>query len=136
MKRKYIRVSPMWRGGHARKDCVFVITDPHAPGMQGMDIAQVLTFFSFRLRGGYYPCAVVRWFNRVSEGPDDDMGMWMVKPSSIVIHVDTIFHSAHLIPVYGTEPLPLPIKFHHVLDIFTLFYVNRYADHHAFEIAS
>ncbi|KAG0692949.1 hypothetical protein DFH29DRAFT_816908 [Suillus ampliporus] len=111
--------------------------------MQGMDIAQVLTFFSLRLRGGYYPCTVVCWFNRVSEGPDNDMGMWMVKPSSIgihahfaVIHVDTIFRSAHLIPVYGTEPLPLPIKFHHVLDIFMLFYVNRYADHHAFEIAS
>ncbi|KAG1756916.1 uncharacterized protein EDB91DRAFT_1233597 [Suillus paluster] len=143
MKREHIRVSPKWRGGHAHKDCVFVITDSHAPGMRGMDIAWVLTFFSFRLRGGYYPCTVVRWFNRVGEGPDDDTGMWMVKPSSIgdhahfaVIHVDTIFRSAHLIPVYGTEPLPLPIKFHHVLDIFTLFYVNRYADHHAFEIAS
>ncbi|KAG0699194.1 hypothetical protein DFH29DRAFT_983604 [Suillus ampliporus] len=138
-----INILCTWRGGHTCKDCVFVITDPHAPGMQGMDIARVLTFFSFRLRGGYYPCAVVRWFNRVGEGPDDDTGMWMVKLSSIgihahfmVIHVDTIFRSAHLIPVYGTEPLPLPIKFHHVLDIFTLFYVNRYADHHAFEIAS
>ncbi|KAG2098550.1 hypothetical protein BD769DRAFT_1631302 [Suillus cothurnatus] len=133
MKREYIRVSP---------NCVFIITDPNAHGMQGMDLAQVLTFFSFRLRGVYYPCAVVRWFNRVGNTPDDDTGMWMVEPSSVdhhahfaVIHVDTIFRSAHLIPVCGTDMLPLTIKSHHVLDIFTLFYVNKYADHHAFEIA-
>ncbi|KAG1886992.1 hypothetical protein F4604DRAFT_1889809 [Suillus subluteus] len=127
MKREYIRVSPKWRNGHARKDCVFVITDLNAHGMWGMDIAQVLTFFSFRLR--------------VGDAPDNDTGMWMVKSSSTgdhvfaVIHADTIFRSAHLIPVYGTDPLPSVIKPHHVLEIFTLFYVNKYADHHAFEIA-
>ncbi|KAG0706319.1 hypothetical protein DFH29DRAFT_980397 [Suillus ampliporus] len=143
MKREHIRASPKWRSGYARKDCVFVITDPDAQGMRGMDIAQVLTFFSFRLRGRYYPRAVVRWFNRVGDAPDDETGMWMVKPSSIgncrhfaVIHIDSIFRSAHLIPVYGTEALPSTIKSHHVLDVFTLFYVNRYADHHASEIAS
>ncbi|KAG0699683.1 hypothetical protein DFH29DRAFT_1014016 [Suillus ampliporus] len=120
MKREYIHVSPNWRQGHARKDCVFVITDPNAHGM-----------------------LVVRWFNRVSDTPDDETGLWMVEPSSIenrthfaVIHVESIFRSAHLIPVYGTEPLPSVIKFHHTLDIFTLFYVNKYANHHAFEIAS
>ncbi|KAG1731185.1 uncharacterized protein EDB91DRAFT_1058869, partial [Suillus paluster] len=140
MKREYIRVSPNWRQGYARKDCVFVITDPNAHGMLGMDVAQVLTFFSFRLRDRYYPCAVVHWFNRVGDTPDDKTGLWMVEPSSIenrahfaVIHVESIFRSAHLIPVYGTEPLPSVIKFHHTLDIFTLFYVNN---HHAFEIAS
>ncbi|KAG1737952.1 hypothetical protein EDB19DRAFT_1984357 [Suillus lakei] len=112
MKCEYICVSPKWRSGHACKNCV------------------------------YYPCVVVRWFNRVGNTPDDDTGMWMVESSSVdhhahfaVIHVDTIFHSAHLIPVYGTNMLPSVIKSHHVLDIFTLFYVNKYADHHAFEIA-
>ncbi|KAG2076162.1 hypothetical protein BDR04DRAFT_1125739 [Suillus decipiens] len=141
MKCEHIHVSPSWRNGHARKDCVFVITDPNVQGMRGMDVAQVLTFFSFQLRGGFYPCTVVHWFNRVGNAPDDETGLWMVEPSSIdghahfvVIHIETIFRSAHLIPVYGTELLPVAIKSHHVLDIFTLFYVNRYADHHAFEI--
>ncbi|KAG2068833.1 hypothetical protein BDR04DRAFT_1023475 [Suillus decipiens] len=67
----------------------------------------------------------------------------MVEPSSIdghahftVIHVDTIFHSTHLIPVYGTDMLPLEIKSHHVLNIFTLFHVNKYANHHIFEIVA
>ncbi|KAG1847891.1 hypothetical protein F4604DRAFT_1661767 [Suillus subluteus] len=142
MKREHIRVSPNWRNGCARKDCVFVITDPTAHGMRGMDVARVLTFFSFRLRGKQYPCAVARWFNQVGDAPDDQTGMWMVEPSSIdnhahfaVIHVDSIFRSAHLIPVYDTEMLPAVIKSHHTLDIFTLFYVNKFADHHAFEIA-
>ncbi|KAG2739040.1 hypothetical protein P692DRAFT_201842704 [Suillus brevipes Sb2] len=133
MKHEHIHVSPNWRNGHACKDCVFVITDLNIHGMRGMDVAQ--------LRGGFYPCAVVRWFNRVGNAPDDEMGLWMVEPSSInghahfaVTHVESIFRSAHLIPVYGIEPLPPAIKSHHVLDIFTLFYVNRYADHHAFEI--
>jgi hypothetical protein len=74
--------------------------------------------------------------------PDSKTGLLMVEPSSInnhvhfaVIHIDSIFQSAHLIPVYGPEMLPAAIKFHHTLDIFTLFYVNKYADHHAFEIA-
>ncbi|KAG1818094.1 uncharacterized protein BJ212DRAFT_1446566 [Suillus subaureus] len=47
MKHEYICVSPKWRSGHACRDCMFFITDPNAHGMQGMDIAQVLTFFSF-----------------------------------------------------------------------------------------
>ncbi|KAG2068834.1 hypothetical protein BDR04DRAFT_1023548 [Suillus decipiens] len=47
MKCEYICVSPRWSTGHAHRDGVLVITDPNAHGMQGMDIAQVLTFFSF-----------------------------------------------------------------------------------------
>ncbi|KAG1866432.1 hypothetical protein C8R48DRAFT_747650 [Suillus tomentosus] len=130
MKREYICMSPRWRTGYARKDCVLVITDSNTQRMQGMDIAQ-------------YLCTVVHWFNQVGDASDDDTRMWMVEPSSVdgrthfaVIHVDTIFRSAHLIPVYGTDILPSAIKSHHVLDIFTLFYVNKYADHHAFEIAA
>jgi hypothetical protein len=76
--------------------------------------------FSFRLRGGYYPCAVVRWFNRVGNTLDET-DLWMVKPSSIE-------------SIFGTEPLPTVVKSHHVLT-FILFYVNRYADPHAFGIA-
>ncbi|KAG2051938.1 hypothetical protein BDR06DRAFT_983321 [Suillus hirtellus] len=55
-------------------------------------------------------------------------------PHFAVIHIDTIFCTAHLIPVYGTALLSPLIKFHHVLDIFKLFYVNKFANHHAFKI--
>lgn len=144
MKREHIRACPLWRNECARNDCVFVITDSNARGMLGMDVARVMAFFSLRQHGRPIPCAVVRWFNRVGNAPDPDTGMWMVKPAFsaqntphfAIIHIDTIFRAAHLLPVFGTVPLSPSIKFHHVLDIFKLFYVNKFADHHAFEIAS
>ncbi|KAG2090117.1 uncharacterized protein F5147DRAFT_748270 [Suillus discolor] len=143
MKHEYIRACPSWRNEGARNDCVFAITDSDTHGMGGMDVARVMAFFSLRQHGRQVPCAVVCWFDRVGDAPDPDTGMWMVKPAFsanrtphfAVIHIDTIFRAAHLIPVYGTALLSPLIKFHHVLDIFKLFYVNKFADHHAFEIA-
>ncbi|KAG1850945.1 hypothetical protein F4604DRAFT_1687040, partial [Suillus subluteus] len=144
MKREHIRACPLWRNECARNDCVFVITDSNTHRMQGMDVARIMAFFSLRQHGRRIPCAVVCWFNRVGNTPDPDTGMWMVKPAFsaqnaphfAIIHIDTIFRAAHLLPVFGTIPLSPSIKFHQVLDIFKLFYVNKFADHHAFEIAS
>ena len=106
-------------------------------------VPRVLAFFSFRQNGKHFPCAVIHWFNQIGDAPDSDTGMWTVQPSFTVnqlhfavIHIDAIFRAAHLIPVYGSTPLYPLIKFHHVFDVFTLFYVNKYADHHAFEIAA
>ncbi|KAH7917629.1 hypothetical protein BV22DRAFT_1026041 [Leucogyrophana mollusca] len=52
-----------------------------------------------------------------------------------VIHVDTIYRAAHLIPIYGADFIPDSIKYYHSYDAFRAFYVNKFADHHAFEIA-
>ncbi|KAG1899333.1 uncharacterized protein F5891DRAFT_954015, partial [Suillus fuscotomentosus] len=52
-----------------------------------------------------------------------------------IIHIDTIYCAVHLIPVYGTDFLSWELKFYHSYDAFQLYYVNNYADHHAFEIA-
>jgi len=46
-----------------------------------------------------------------------------------------IYHAAHLIPIYGSFFVLHTIKFYHSYDAFGAFYVNKYADHHAFEIA-
>ena len=70
--------------------------------------------------------------------------MWMVQPERtddgfpvlLVIHLDYIFRAAHLLPVYGDDPIPITISPDNSLDAFAAFYVNKYADHHAFEIAS
>jgi hypothetical protein len=70
--------------------------------------------------------------------------MWMVRPSFhedgswnlAVIHIETVFCAAHLIPIYGSEYIPHDLKFYHSIDCFRSFYVNKFADHHAFEIAS
>ncbi|KAF8431063.1 hypothetical protein L210DRAFT_3614552 [Boletus edulis BED1] len=144
MHKEYIRSCPIWRGEGPRYDCVFVGTDPDADGMYGYEIARVYCFFSFIYKGITYPCAVIRWYDKVGEEPDELTGMWIVRPATLpnhkpnyaIIHIDSIYRAAHLIPVYGTRPIPLEIKPHHSYDAFNSFYVNKYADHHSFEIAS
>ena len=45
------------------------------------------------------------------------------------------YRSAHLIGVAGSQLLPKHFTYHDTLDAFQLFYVNKYVDHHAHEIA-
>ncbi|KAF9231629.1 hypothetical protein BU15DRAFT_68171 [Melanogaster broomeanus] len=52
MHTEFIRSTPLWRNEGPRKDCVFVTTDPEALGMCALDIAHVLSFFSFTYREG------------------------------------------------------------------------------------
>ncbi|KAG2093479.1 uncharacterized protein F5147DRAFT_747888 [Suillus discolor] len=127
---------------HARYDCVFINSRPELDGMRGLEVARVLCFFSFRYKLVLYECAVVCWFSVISDAPDEDTGMWVVQPSFndhspdiSVIHIDAIYRAAHLLPIYGTDPIPHHLKFYHSLDNFCAFYVNKFVDHHAFEIA-
>jgi len=100
-------------------------------------------FFSFKFRNVSYPCALIRWYSHNDNGPDEDTGMWVVEPDShadgsaftAVIHLDSILHAAHLIPVYGQDTIPTDIPLAYSLDVFHSYYVNKYIDHHAFEIA-
>jgi hypothetical protein len=143
MRREWIRATPSWRGGPARHDCVFVCTDPSLEGMRGLDVARVQLFFSLNFENVSYPCALVHWFSRIGDTPDEDTGLWMVEPDFdasglpilAVIHIDTILRAAHLIGVCGEHFLPRDFSFNDSLDAFNSFYVNKFADHHAFEIA-
>ena len=113
------------------------------PGMLGINVTQVCVFFSFRYNGVKYHCALVDWFSWVGDSPDEDMGMWVVKQDydvhdhqlSEVIHIDSIIRCLHLIGVYGAEPVSTDIKFSDSLYPFNTYYVNKYVDHHNFEIA-
>jgi hypothetical protein len=143
MRYERIHAVDRWRNGPGRYDCVFVSTDSAAEGMRGFDIARVKLLFSFKHKGTTYPCALVHWYSRVGDSPDKDTGMWVVEPDygedgahfAAVIHLDAIFRAAHLIPVYGDEFVPTHLSFTQTLDAFRAFYVNKYIDHHAFEIA-
>jgi hypothetical protein len=112
--------------------------------MRGFDVAQVQLFFSFTFENVSYSCALVRWFSRIGDHPDDDSGMWKVEPDydtsgspvMAIIHLDAIFRAVHLIGVSGKHFLPQGFSFHHSLQHFHAFFVNRFADHHAFEIVS
>jgi hypothetical protein len=112
--------------------------------MRGLDVVRVFLFFCFEYFGEVYPCAFVRWFSRIGNERDENTGMWMVQPELdtngeavfSVIHLDCIVRAAHLLPIFGNDPIPKDLLFHHTLDAFSAFYVNRYGDHHYFEVAS
>lgn len=149
MHREYIRATPSWRKGPPRYDCVFVGKDATLEGFRGLHVARVRCFFSILVprldsSGGdeWVPCALVEWFSAVGDGPDEVTGLWKVEPDYFedgermrdVVHVESLLRGAHLVPIFGKDPVPPRLKQHETLDHFQSFFVNKYADHHAFEI--
>lgn len=147
MYREVIRSTPRWSRGDIpgpRRDCVFVdVGNSENMGMKGLLVARVYLFFRFSYGDINYPCALVRWY-LTSDEPDPSTGLWVVKPESTrrgarhmsVIHVDSIIRGAHLLPVFPSDaPVYREINYTHVLDVYASFYVNKYIDHHAFEVA-
>jgi hypothetical protein len=139
MRQERIRSIPSWYD-HPRHDTVFVVLDDSLPGMEGMVIARVLLFFSFHYKRVDYSCAFVNWLVRSEDEPDCDTGMWIValekyhgKLASQVIDVRTIARAAHLIPIYGSDPIPPEVQYHNSLDKYQSFFINSFVDHHAFE---
>jgi hypothetical protein len=143
MRRERIHACPSWRGKEKRYDCAFVVEDEAESGMRGLAIVRVKLLFSFKYGGVLYPCALVEWFKKVGDSPDSETGMWSVEPDcdrrrrrvTSVLHLDTFFRGAHLIPVFYDCSLPHNFHFSHSLDAFSSYYVNKYIDHHANEIA-
>ena len=143
MRRERIRSTPSWRSSGPRRDCVFVMEDGDKKGFRGMSAVRVKSFFSFTYEGDEYPCALVEWFKKVGRSPDKETGMWVVKTEedhhgaqfTSVVHLDTILRGAHLIPVFGKGFLPPNLRHNWSLDSFKAFFVNKYADHRANEIA-
>lgn len=143
MLRERIRAVPSWKGGPGRFDCVFLGKDSDAEGFKGLHVARVKLFFSFCFREVEYSCALVEWFSTYGESPCPLTGLWRVVPDRdangrwmcSVIHTESILRGAHLIGVYGSQPLPKTFTYHDTINAFEMFYVNKYADHHAHEIA-
>ena len=127
-------------------DTVFIKLKNGEPEMCGLRIGWVHLLFVIKAsRTLEYPCALVMDYNTVGDGPDKDTGMRQVKqavkpqshhPVYRLVHLNKICRAAHLIPVFKSKA-QVPKN---VLPDFTLdthqgnFYVNKYVDHHAFEI--
>ncbi|KAJ3742783.1 hypothetical protein DFH05DRAFT_1495496 [Lentinula detonsa] len=145
MHRERIRCTPSWYG-HPRRDTVAVIIDEDEPGFRGMSAARALLFFSFTYKDSEYPCVLVHWYNTYGRSRDTRTSMWTVRPSYLdarqhrphlaVLHLDSLLRGIHLIPIYGSRALPRSqgLAHYNSLDVFTAFYVNRFADYHSNEI--
>ena len=146
MYRETIRSTHYWSRGDIpgpRHDCVFVDVGNPGIGMQGLLVARVYLFFKLPYNGVEYPCALVHWYS-TSDEPDPSTRLWVVQPETIrrgarhmgVIHVDSIIRGAHLLPRFpSVTPVYREINYMNVLNVYKSFYVNKYIDHHAFEIA-
>jgi hypothetical protein len=110
-------------------------------GMQGLEVAHVLLFFSFShdSEGVKYPCTLVQWFSCVGDSSDNHTGMWVVESDgdeTSVIHFDAVVQASHLLPIFGDKLLvPRTLAFMDTLNTFTRLYVNKHINHRAFEIA-
>ncbi|KAJ7884272.1 hypothetical protein B0H13DRAFT_2537445 [Mycena leptocephala] len=132
-----IRPNPNWHG-YPRRDTVLI--DADGPVMRGLVIGRVLLFFSFTFSNKEHQCALVHWLVPVGDAPDPDTGMWVVEPeldqrqpSLAIVPIDTMARAAHLIGVYGSQPLPEHFHFSFTLDAFRRYFVNPYPDHHMYE---
>jgi hypothetical protein len=143
MHREYIRATPSWRQGPPRYDCIFV-NSADDTGTHRLEIARVMVFFSVVLEDEECQCALIHWFSRPDSQPDKDTGLWVVEPDFeddrnpllAVIHVDSIYRAAHLLPVFKTNQFTSrALTMHETLDTFKQFYINKYVDYHAFAIA-
>lgn len=143
MLRERIRAVPSWRGGQGRYDTVFIRSQPDASTITtGLVVGRVHQFFAFHFGSYHYSCAIVHDFEFVGDGPDEDMGLWVVQPVLSgtqprfrIVSLGDIFRSTHLIPVYNNEILSNKFEHTETLDSFEQFYVNKYIDYHAFETA-
>jgi hypothetical protein len=145
MYHETIRATPSWNRGEIpgpRYDCVFVSNGSNSEEsiMSNLLIARVLLFFSFTFNDELHQCALIHWFSVFGDQPDPDNGMWVVSPDYSngarvlsVIHIDSIFRAAHLLPIFDTTTLPRTLNYTQTLDLFQGFYVNKYIDYHAYE---
>ena len=147
MYREVIHSTPFWTRGDILGpcwDCVFIdMGDLENQGMKALLVARVYLFFRFSHSGIDYPCALVHWYS-TSNKPDAATGLWVMEPESThrgvchmgVIHLDSIVHGAHLLPRFPSDaPVYQEINYANILDVYMSFCVNKFIDHHAFEIA-
>ncbi|KAH9044271.1 hypothetical protein EDB85DRAFT_1854718, partial [Lactarius pseudohatsudake] len=88
--------------------------------------------------------ALVWWYTLSDDSArrDEATGMWLVEreydrheqPLLGVVHINTIFRAVHLLPYFGREPVRMHFSYTDTLDSFANYYVNKFADHHSFEI--
>ncbi|KAH8983882.1 hypothetical protein EDB92DRAFT_1803540 [Lactarius akahatsu] len=147
LRREQIRSTWSWRGGSSQHDVVLVNMgdggNKDLP-MSGYAVARVLLFFSLEHGGDKFPAALVWWYTLSDDSArrDKATGMWLVEqeynqhkqPLLGVVHIDTIFRAVHLLPYFGWEPVQKHLSYTDTLDSFANFYVNKFADHHSFEI--
>ena len=142
MPSKRIHAVERWKGSSPRYDCVFITKDlsPAPPtDMKDLHVVHLLLLFSFSYHQTTHRCALIRLLPFTEDEPDSDTGMQIVESllnqAPQVVPLNLIYRAAHLIPVYhGISTLSRSMLMATSLDKFCYYYINKFIDHHAFEI--
>ena len=141
--RERIHSVPIWRGGPARRDCIFIEHSPNLAGFRGLHVAQVYAFLKLKHNRKTFPCALINYFSTIDDEPCTITGMWKVRCDIDnngqrildIVHLDAVLQGAHLIGISGDRLVPRELDHTNALDAFKTFYVNKYVDYHAHKIA-
>jgi len=100
---------------------------------------QVIFTLPLHLSNFHHPLAYIHWFMPIHVG-DDTIGMyhvahstWNHKPHAAVVNVECILQDCHLLPRFGSAPVPHSWFEGQVLDMASDFYINRYINFYLFE---
>ena len=142
-KREILRATPSWKNSLPSHDTVLVKTEL-APGLHGLLVARLHLLFSFMKSNTRHDVALIQWYSYIGDLPDEDTEMWVVKkekrsdglPVIDFIYIDAIVRSCQLLPVYRRGMIPHQVNHMTSLNCFQAYYVNKFADHHSFELLS
>ncbi|KAF8128116.1 hypothetical protein EV363DRAFT_1400617 [Boletus edulis] len=112
---------------HSAMATFFAPSDPS--GIGGMYSA---CYDTILVDSDYSPNSIngIEVAQRIGSQPDNATGLWMS-------FISTVFHTVHLLPMFGnSDPIHPAVCYDTSLDAFKAYYVNKFADHHSFEIVS
>jgi hypothetical protein len=107
----------------------------------GLRVAEIRVIFTLPSHLGNFPhpLAYVHWFTPIHVW-DDAIGMYRVgrstrnhRPHAAVVSFEHIVQSCHLVPRFGSSPVPRSWLNGQVLDLASDFYLNRYINFYLFE---
>lgn len=108
----------------------------------GLRVAEVRVIFTLPAQFGHSsrPLAYIHWFTPLHTW-NDKLGMYQLSrstrrgghPNAAIVFADQIVRSCHLLPKFGSGPVPRAWLKGRVLDLAPTFYLNRYIDFFAFE---
>ncbi|KAI0279323.1 hypothetical protein BGY98DRAFT_1089274 [Russula aff. rugulosa BPL654] len=135
---------PRKQASPARFDTALVIEDTdlyREGGLRGLRVAEIRVIFTLPSHLGSFPhpLAYIHWFTPIHVW-DDTIGMYRVgrstrnhRPNAAIISVEQILQSCHLLPRFGSAPVPRSWLNGRVLDMASDFYINRYINFYLFE---
>ena len=113
MLHEWIQSIGSWYGGPPRHDCIFISHDENLPSFRGLYVGQVLALLRVvTVEKIKYPAALISLFETTKDHPCLLMNMWKVqqvldnagKHMLKIVHLDTMFHGAHLVGGSYTSP--------------------------------